>query len=166
MYVYKKKHWKCAPAELKLNGPFTKILAAFCQLEDLKLEVEWSDTNFGLGLEVAAICKMPYNGESILDVRKEGCVAFVSSSREYTQDADEDSVEEFCKKILEGFIGEKKTIESFKGGDGFVLAKDRFIPADKIYIKPPKTIDELKMKLDLAGINIGQCTIQLNHSKI
>lgn len=97
------KRMKLKPAtaiqQLKLDGYYTKLLKAYAQLFGLEHEVEWSKTNFGLGLEVSVSVKTKWY-HSALMVFKEGCVAYVSDMREYTQDANPDTIEEFSKKIV------------------------------------------------------------------
>ena len=58
---------------------------------------------------------------SAIEVFKEGCVAYVSSMREYIQNAREDAIEELSEKILKGTFGEGRYIMSIKGGDCVTL---------------------------------------------
>jgi len=106
----------CTPKQLVLDGRYTKILKAFAELYGLEHEVEWSKTTWGLGLEVSVSIKNRWY-HSALDVFKDGCVAYVSSMREYTQDAKAETVEEFSKKIVLGLFGEGRYLKSLHGGD-------------------------------------------------
>lgn len=160
----------CTPKQLVLNGRYTKILKAFAELYGLKHEVEWSKTTFGLGLEVSVTVKNKWY-HSALDVFKDGCVAYVSSMREYTQDAKAETIEEFSKKIMLGLFGEGRYLKSLHGGDcvQFVRGKD-----GKGYYEPvprfelhnlPRSEEELLVKLALGGIDWESCTIQLKRSR-
>lgn len=106
----------CTPKKLKLDGKYTKLLKAYAKLFGLRHSIEWSKTTFGLGLEVGLTVKNEWY-HSGLDVFVEGQVAYVSSMREYTQDAREDTIEVFSEKILKGTFGPRRYIMSFKGGD-------------------------------------------------
>ena len=90
---------RCRPEQLKLDGYYTKLLKAYSRLFGLEHEVEWSKTNFGLGLEVSVSVKNKWYHSGLM-VFKEGRVAYVSNMREYTQDANPDTIEEFSKKIV------------------------------------------------------------------
>ena len=107
---------RCRPEQLMLDGYYTKLLKAFADLFGLEHEVAWSKTTFGLGLEVSVSIKNKWY-HSALDVFKEWQIAYVSSMREYTQDANPNTIEEFSKKIVLGTFGEKRCIKSMKGGD-------------------------------------------------
>ena len=107
---------QCRPEQLILDSYYAKLLKAFADLFGLEHEVIWSKTTFGLGLEVSVSIKNKWY-HSALDVFKEGQIAYVSSMREYTQDANPDTIEEFSKKIMLGTFGEKRYIKSMKGGD-------------------------------------------------
>ena len=156
----------CTPDKLKLDGRYTKILKAFAELYGLVHVVEWSKTTFGLGLEVSVIVKNKWYHSS-LDVFKEGQAAYVSSLREYTQDAMEDTVEHFSKKIAVGLFGEGRYIKSMKGGDCLrFVGKGKLEPVPQFEIHDlPITEEALLLKLDLAGINWQKCRIQLKRSK-
>ena len=83
--------------------------------------------------------------------------------REYTQDAKEDTIEKFSKKILEGTFGEGRYIQSFKGGDCVNIYGE---PVPRFKIRNlPKSEEELFLKLDLAGIDWQVIKIQLRKSK-
>ena len=106
----------CRPEQLILDGYYTKLLKAFADMHHFIHEIMWSKTTFGLGLEVSVSIKNKWY-HSALDVFNEWQVAYVSSMREYTQDANPDTIEEFSKKIVRGTFGEKRCIKSMKGGD-------------------------------------------------
>ena len=106
----------CKLEQLIIDGYYTKLLKAFADLYHLEHEVAWSKTTFGLGLEVSVSIKNKWY-HSALDVFNEGQAAYVSSMREYTQDANPNTIEEFSKKIVRGTFGEKRYIKSMKGGD-------------------------------------------------
>ena len=156
----------CSPEQLILDGYYTKLLKAFADLFNLEHEVEWSKTTFGLGLEVNVSIKNKLYC-SALDVFKEGQVAYVSSMREYTQDANPDTIEEFSKKIVLGTFGEKRYIKSMKGGDyAMFVGNGRFepVPSFEIY-NLPRNEEELLVRLSLAGIDPSECRISLERSK-
>lgn len=157
---------KVTPAELKLDGTWTKLLAAFCQLFKLEHHITWSKTSFGLGLEVAVYVKTKQY-ESAIDVFKESQVAYVSSMREYTQDAGPNTLEEFSKKIVEGLFGEERYLKSMKGGDSYVVTKDGKLEYCESWEchDLPRTVEELMLKLDIAGIDPSQCRIQINQER-
>ena len=159
----------CKPELLKLDGYYTKLLKAFADLYHLEHEVAWSKTNFGLGLEVSVTVKNKWY-HSALNVFKDGCVAYVSSMREYTQDAKAETIEEFSKKIVLGLFGEGKYLKSLHGGDcvQFVRGKD-----GKGYYEPvprfelhnlPRSEEELLVNIDIAGIDANACIIYLKNS--
>ena len=106
----------CRPEQLILDGYYTKLLKAFADMHHLIHEIIWSKTTFGLGLEVSVSVKNKWY-HSALDVFEDGRVGYVSSMREYTQDAKAETIEEFSKKIMLGTFGEKRYIKSMKGGD-------------------------------------------------
>ena len=106
----------CRPNQLIIDGYYTKLLKAFADMHHLTHEITWSNTTFGLGLEVSVSVKTKWY-HSALEVFKDGCVAYVSSMSEYTQDAKAETIEEFSKRILEGTFGEKRYIKSMHGGD-------------------------------------------------
>lgn len=94
----------CKPEQLWLDGKYTKILKAFADANGLQHTIEWSNTNFGLGLEVSVWVKNKYM-ESTLNVFKYGRIAYVSNMREYTQCATPTTIEDFSKKIVDGMCG-------------------------------------------------------------
>lgn len=152
----------CRPDRLILDGYYTKLLKAFAELFNLEHEVEWSKTTFGLGLEVSVSIKNKWY-HSALDVFEEGQIAYVSSMREYTQDADPSTPEFFSKKIVLGLFGEGRYIRSFKGGDCLSFAADgkyEMVPKFEIH-DLPKSENELLLKLAVAGIDYSKSTIQL-----
>ena len=151
---------RCRPEQLILDGYYTKLLKAFADLFGLEHEVAWSKTTFGLGLEVSVSVKNKWY-HSALDVFKEGQIAYVSSMREYTQDANPDTPESFSKKIILGLFGEGKYIRSFKGGDCLSFAVDgkyELVPKFEIH-DLPKSESELLLKLAVAGIDYRKSTI-------
>ena len=154
------------PEQMILDGYYTKLLKAFADLFGLEHEVAWSKTTFGLGLEVSVSVKNKWY-HSALDVFKEGQVAYVSSMREYTQDANPDTIEEFSKKIVLGTFGEKRYIKSMKGGDyATFVGNGRFeaVPSFEIY-NLPRNEEELLVRLSLADIDPSKCRISLERSK-
>ena len=84
--------------------------------------------------------------------------------REYVSDAKEDDVERLSKKIVEGTFGDGRYIKSFKGGDGYMIVDNKleFVPCFEIY-NLPKNLDELLVRLDLAGIDLNSCEVQLDN---
>ena len=153
---------RCRPEQLILDGYYTKLLKAFADLFGLEHEVAWSKTTFGLGLEVSVSVKNKWY-HSAMDVFKEGQIAYVSSMREYTQDANPDTIEEFSKKIMLGTFGEKRYIKSMKGGDcDMFVGNGQFEPVPRFEIHDlPRSECELLLKLAVAGIDYGKSTIQL-----
>lgn len=152
----------CRPQQLILDGYYTKLLKSFADLFGLEHEVAWSKTTFGLGLEVSVSIKNKWY-HSALDVFKEGQIAYVSSMREYTQDANPDTIEEFSKKIVLGLFGEGRYIRSFKGGDCMRLLENgryEMVPRFEIH-DLPRSKSELLLKLAVAGIDYSKSTIQL-----
>lgn len=156
----------CKPEQLQLDGYYTKLLKAFCQLFKLEHHITWSKTNFGLGLEVAVYVKTSQY-ESAIDVFKEGQVAYVSSMREYTQDASPTTPEEFSKKIVEGLFGEGRYLKSMKGGDSYIVTEDRQLEWCEKWEchNLPRTAEELLLKIAIAGIDPSQCKIQLEQGR-
>ena len=153
---------RCRPEQLILDGYYTKLLKAFADLFGLEHEVAWSKTTFGLGLEVSVSVKNRQYHSS-LDVFKEGQIAYVSSMREYTQDANPDIIEEFSKKIMLGTFGEKRYIKSMKGGDcDMYVGNGQFEPVPRFEIHDlPRSECELLLRLAVAGIDSSKSTIQL-----
>ena len=152
----------CRPEQLILDGYYTKLLKAFADLFSLEHEVSWSKTTFGLGLEVSVSIKNKWY-HSALDVFKEGQIAYVSSMREYTQDANPATLEIFSKKIVLGLFGEGRYMRSFKGGDCMRLSKNskyEMVPRFEIH-DLPRSETELLLKLAIAGIDYSKSTIQL-----
>ena len=154
------------PEQLMLDGYYTKLLKAFADLFSLEHEIAWSKTTFGLGLEVSVSVKNKWQ-HSALDVFKEGQIAYVSSMREYTQDANPDTIEEFSKKIMLGTFGEKRYIKSMKGGDcDMYVGNGQFEPVPRFEIyNIPRNEEELLVRLSLADINPSKCRISLRRSK-
>ena len=157
---------RCRPEQLILDGYYTKLLKAFADLFGLEHEVAWSKTTFGLGLEVSVSVKNKWY-HSALDVFKEGQIAYVSSMREYTQDANPDTIEEFSKKIVLGTFGEKRYIKSMKGGDcDMYVGNGQFEPVPRFEIyNIPRNEEELLVRLSLANIDPSKCKISLRRSK-
>ena len=153
---------RCRPEQLILDGYYTKLLKAFADLFGLEHEVAWSKTTFGLGLEVSVSIKNKWY-HSALDVFEEGQIAYVSSMREYTQDANPDTIEEFSKKIMLGTFGEKRYIKSMKGGDcDMYVGNGQFEPVPRFEMHDlPRSENELLLRLAVAGIDYGKSTIQL-----
>ena len=153
---------RCRPEQLILDGYYTKLLKAFADLFGLEHEVAWNKTTFGLGLEVSVSIKNKWY-HSALDVFKEGQIAYVSSMREYTQDANPDTIEEFSKKIMLGTFGEKRYIKSMKGGDcDMYVGNGQFEPVPRFEMHDlPRSENELLLRLAVAGIDYGKSTIQL-----
>lgn len=156
----------CRPEQLILDGYYTKLLKAFADLFSLEHEIVWSKTTFGLGLEVCISIKNKWY-HSALDVFKEGQVAYVSSMREYTQDANPDTIEEFSKKIVLGTFGEKRYIKSIKGGGcTMFVGSNQFEPVPRFEIyNLPRNEEELLIRLSLADIDPNKCKISLERSK-
>ena len=156
----------CKPEQLILDGYYTKLLKAFSDLFSLEHEVSWSKTTFGLGLEVSVSIKNKWF-HSALDVFEEGQIAYVSSMREYTQDANSDTIEEFSKKIMLETFGEKRYIKSMKGGDcDMYVGNGQFEPVPRFEIyNIPRNEEELLVKLSLADIDPSKCRISLRRSK-
>ena len=156
----------CRPEQLILDGYYTKLLKAFADMHHLMHEIVWSKTTFGLGLEVSVSIKNKWY-HSALDVFEDGSVGYVSSMREYTQDANPDTIEEFSKKIMLGTFGEKRYIKSMKGGDcDMYVGNGQFEPVPRFEIyNIPRNEEELLVKLSLADIDPSKCRISLRRSK-
>ena len=153
---------RCMPEQLILDGYYTKLLKAFADMHRLTHEIAWTKTTFGLGLEVSVSVKNKWY-HSALDVFEEGQIAYVSSMREYTQDADPSTLEIFSKKIVLGLFGEGRYIRSFKGGDCMKLSENgkyEIVPKFEIH-DLPRSENELLLRLAVAGIDYGKSTIQL-----
>ena len=153
---------RCRPEQLILDGYYTKLLKAFADLFSLEHEISWTKTTFGLGLEVSVYVKNNWY-HSALDVFEEWQDAYVSSMREYTQDADPSTPEFFSKKIVLGLFGEGRYIRSFKGGDCTRFTGDgkyESVPRFEIH-DLPRSENELLLKLAVAGIDYSKSTIQL-----
>ena len=152
----------CRPEQLILDDYYTKLLKAFADLFGLEHEVAWSKTTFGLRLEVSVSIKNKWY-HSALDVFEEGQIAYVSSMREYTQDANPATLEIFSKKIVLGLFGEDRYIRSFKGGDCMRIAENgKYEMVPRFEIRDlPKSESELLLRLAVAGIDYGKSTIQL-----
>lgn len=148
------------PEQLKLDGEYTRLLKAYAQLLGLVHSVKCGNSFLGVGVEVEVYVKTKWY-ESTIDVFKEGQVAYVSSMREYTQNADENTVEEFSKKILEGTFGEKRYLMSMKGGDCYTIMPDRTLEFTPRYKRKdlPRSLEELQLRLAAAGIDVDQCTV-------
>ena len=150
----------CRPEQLILDGYYTKLLKSFADMHHLIHEITWTKTTFGLGLEVSVSVKNEWY-HSALDIFKEGQDAYVSSMREYTQDADPATPEIFSKKIVLGLFGEGRYIRSFKGGDYMRLSENgryEMVPRFEIHDLPRSEI-ELLLKLAVAGIDPSKSTI-------
>lgn len=152
----------------KLDGTYTKLLKAFAQLFNLEHSIKWRHhpvcTSYN-ELEVEVYVKNKWY-ESVLDVFKEGQVAYVSSMREYLCNAQLDDVERLSKKILEGTFGEKLYIKSMKGGDGYMVMDGKLELAPNHYIYDlPRSLDELMLRCDLAGIDYTGCQVKLGRLK-
>ena len=147
---------------MKLDGYYTKLLKAYSRLFGLEHKVEWSKTNFGLGLEVSVSVKNKWYHSGLM-VFKEGCVAYVSNMREYTQDANPETVEEFSKKIVQGTFGEKRYIRSLHGGDCVMfVGNGQYEPVPRFEIRDlPRSEKELYIRLVAAGIFPDECEIRL-----
>lgn len=153
------------PSQLILDGKYTKILKAFADANNLQFIAEYQKTNFGLGVEVAVIVENRYF-QSVLDVFKHGQIAYVSSMREFTQDAQEDTIEQFSQKIINGMIGEGLYLQSLKGGNGYMLIDGKLQFIDKWTMECPKSFEELLMQIDLAGIDWHQSKIDLKKAQL
>lgn len=150
----------CRSEQLILDGYYTRLLKAFADLFGLEHEIAWSKTNFGLGLEVSVSVKNKWF-HSALDVFEEGQIAYVSSMREYTQDAYPATPEIFSKKIVLGFFGEDRYLRSFKGGDCMRFTGDgKYEPVPRFEMHDlPRSENELLLRLAAAGIDYGKSTI-------
>ena len=98
---------------------------------------------------------------SALDVFEEGQAAYVSSMREYTQDAYPATPEIFSKKMVLGLFGEDRYIRSFKGRDYIKNAENNkyeMVPKFEIH-DLPRSENELLLRLAVAGIDYGKSTI-------
>ena len=143
--------------DFKLDGFYSKLLVAYSKLLNLVYSAESKDQD----LKIDVYVKTRWY-ESVLDVYKEGCIPHVSSMSEYVPLAKEDDVERLSKKIIEGTFGDGKYIKSFKGGDGYMVVdkKLEFVPRFEIH-NLPKSLDELMLCLDLAGIDWKSCKVNL-----
>ena len=139
-------------SKLKLDGKFTKLLKAYAKLLGLKHSIKHGTSCFELAVEVEVYAKTRWY-ESSLAVYDTCSGVIISDMREYLPDANEDSIEQLSKKILEGTFGKDKSIKSFKGGDSFTIINNKLEFAQKFVIDTlPRNIEELLVKLDLAQI--------------
>ena len=147
----------------KTDGKYTKLLKAYGKLLGLEHSIKCGYCPYMTGpeLEVELYVKTKWY-ESVIDVFEEDKVADVSSMREYIMNAQEDDIERFSKKILEGTFGEKRYIKSMKGGDCILAGTGEFIPRFEIH-DIPRDIDELMIKLDLAGIDYDEEKIEIGN---
>ena len=148
---------------LKLDGKWTKLLKAFAVMFGLEHVVEVGD-NY---VRVDVFVKNEWY-ESILDVFEEGKVACVSSMAEfgYWREGQEDIVNTFSKKILEGTFGERRFIRSMKGGDGYMVRDGKLVPVPQFVLKDiPRSLEELMVRLGLAGVDPEKMTIETRESE-
>ena len=139
-------------------GKYAKLLSAYAKLVGLTMEVKADNV-----LATVDVYVRTRWYDSVVDVFKEGRVAYVSSMRQIASNLHEGTVEELCKKILEGTFGERRYLMSMKGGDGYQITKDgslEFCPRWENR-NIPRSMDELLMRLDLAGINWQKCTLDI-----
>ena len=145
-----------------LDSKYTKILKAFANAHGLKHRVQYCKREYHsrISLEVNVFLENRYF-QSALDVFKHGQIAYVSSMREYTPDAQEDHVEYFSQKIINGLIGEGRYIKSLKGGDGYMVIDGQLQFVNKWTMECPVTIEKLFMQIDLAGIDWQKCNVEI-----
>jgi len=109
---------KTAPMNFTI-GKYAKLLSAYAKLVGLTMEVKADNV-----LATVDVYVRTRWYDSVVDVFKEGRVAYVSSMRQIASNLHEGTVEELCKKILEGTFGERRYLMSMKGGDGYQITKD------------------------------------------
>ena len=147
----------------KLNGKWTKLLKAFAVMFGLEHVVEVGD-NY---VRVDVFVKNEWY-ESILDVFEEGKVACVSSMSKFIFGSEkplEDAVESTSKEILEGTFGERRYLESFKGG-GCKIIGGQLVEVPYFTVKDlPRNLDELLIRLDLAGIDPKNVVVEPKESE-
>ena len=147
----------------KLDGKYTKLLKAYAKLFGLKHSIN-VDSDFDLsGLEVELYVKTKWY-ESILDVFEEGKVAYVSNMKKYIWNAQEGDVERLSKDIIEGTFGQKRYIQSMHGGDCILAGTGELVPKFEIH-DIPRDLNELLIRLDLAGIDWRNQTIKIGRFK-
>lgn len=149
--------------DLKLDGKWTKLLKAFAVMLGLEHVVEVED-NF---VRVDVFVKNEWY-DSILDVFEEGKVACVSSMSEfgYWREGQGDIVDTLSKKILEGTFGERRFIRSMKGGDGYTVRDGKLVPVPPFVLKDiPRSLEELMVRLGLAGVDPEKMTIETRESE-
>ena len=149
--------------DLKLDGKWTKLLKAFAVMFGLEHAVEVGDDY----VRVDVLVKNEWY-ESILDVFEEGRVACVSSMSEfgYWREGQEDIVDTFSKKIIEGTFGERRYIKSMKGGDGYTVRDGKLVPVPPFVLKDiPRSLEELMVRLGLAGVDPEKMTIETRESE-
>ena len=144
---------------LKLDGKWTKLLKAFAMLFDLEHVVKVGNTYF----RVDVFVKNEWY-ESVLDVFEEGRTAYVSSMSQisfFQKEEQEDIVDAMSKEILEGTFGERRYIRSMKGGAGHIVRDGKLVPVPEFVLKNlPSSLEELMVRLSLAGIDPDKMTIE------
>lgn len=154
--------------KLELDGKFTKLLKAYALLFGLEHSIECSATPFGLRICIILFARTKWY-DSIVDVFEEGKIAYVSSLFQSKLCAESSTrnlaieVEMLSKSILLGAIGERRYLKSMKGG-GVVLGNGEAVPKFEVH-SLPKSLEELEIRLDLAGIDWEKCnaTISWQH---
>lgn len=155
--------------KLELDGKFTKLLKAYALLLELEHTIECRDSAFGVGLSINLYAKTKWY-DSVVDVFEEGKLAYVSSLCQYRTCVDaylaEDiakEIEALSKKMLLETFGERRYLKSMKGG-GVVLGTGEAVPKFEVR-NLPKSLEELEIRLDLAGIDWEKCnaTIRWQH---
>ena len=146
--------------DLKLDGKWTKLLKAFAVMFGLEHVVEVGEDDY---VRVDVFVKNEWY-ESVLDVFKEGRVAYVSPMSEigfFQKEEQEDIIDAVSKKILEGTFGEGRYIKSMKGGVGLTVRDGKLVPVPKFVLKNlPHSLEELMVRLSLAGIDPDKMTIE------
>ena len=149
--------------KLELDGKFTKMLKAYAQLFGLEHCIECYATAFGLRICITLFARTKWY-DSIVDVFEEGKTAYVSSlfqSKLCAESSIRDlavEIEMLSKSILLDAIGERRYLKSMKGG-GVMLGTGEVVPKFEVH-NLPKSLEELEIKLDLAGISCRKCEVK------
>lgn len=154
----------------RFTGKWTKLLRAFAALYGLEHTIKVDDEG---NVAVDVIVKNDWYS-SVIDVFEEGRLAYVSSLSKYVFADESKSVESIVeaasKEILEGTFGERRYLKSMKGGDGAMTWRMRSGKLELVEVPPfvvrdlPRSLDELMIKLSLAGIDSERLEKQMDQT--
>ena len=149
--------------QLKLDGKYTKLLKAFANAYGLKHLVKLDETGVVPSLEVEVFVETR-QFQSILDVFEHGKIAYVSSMRKYTTNIQEDTIEKISKEIIDGICKPNRYMKSMKGGNELMVTDGHLEPVEKYICQCPTSIEELFVKIDLAGIDINDVKVEMTYT--